>query len=366
MEQPSKEAQLLIKPVSHSCNLACSYCFYKGSSKKKEVMSAKILSAVVQSFLGLKQKLSIFSWQGGEPTLAGLDFFENVVRMQSLMGEDGQAIGNSIQTNGILLTKEWARFLSYYRFLVGLSIDGPAKIHNRYRNSKTGKGSHAKALKAAELLREWEIPFSVLVAVHKFSSAGHIYSWLREKGFDSLQFIPIVENGPGPGKMADFTMEPENYGEFLCELFDLWWPEREKVFIRDFESLVSRLSGLHSGVCVLEESCGSYLVIEADGSVYPCDFFVREDMCLGNITVKTLPELLNSTAFADFAQGKGFVPQSCEPCEWLSICACGCQKDRERAGDRRGTSYLCNSNKIFLKHSMPRLRELARYLKLID
>lgn len=360
MKNPISSIQLLIKPVSDACNLACEYCFYRGRFGSDRVMSAETLSTLVRSYMGLRQELSIFSWQGGEPTLAGLDFFREVVRLQGRHGSFGQAVGNSLQTNGILLDREWAVFLNEYRFLVGLSIDGPAKIHDRYRSHPGRGGSHAQAMKAAGLLREREVPFSILAAVHKFSDARTVYNWMRDSGFDSLQFIPIVESGPGPGRMADFTMEPEQYGEFLCELFDLWWPERAGVYIRDFESLAAGIAGSPPGMCLFEKSCGSYVIIEADGRVYPCDFFVREDMCLGGIMEASLPELLSSPAYRDFARGKEAVCGSCRSCEWLSICAGGCQKDRERGGWRLGPSYLCEGNRTFFRHAVDRLRVLAR------
>ncbi len=358
MPEPLKELQLLVKPVSSACNLSCVYCFYRGVPRrivKGGVMSRGTLEAMIGSFLGLGQETSVFSWQGGEPTLAGLDFYKEAVKLQARLGSAGQAVGNSIQTNGLLLDRAWAKFLARYRFLVGLSLDGPEAVHDRYRRNSSRGPSHAAVLAAARLLREWDIPFSILVAVHRHGRAQEVYPWLREQGFDSLQFIPIVERGGAPGPMAEFSVEPGGYGEFLCEAFDRWWPDRGRMIVRDFDSVARGLAGLDPGSCVLGSSCDSYLVVEADGQAYPCDFFVRREWRLGNVRESSLRGLSSSALALEFARGKGDLADACRACRWADLCRGGCQKDRERAGDRRGQSYLCAGLKMFYEHAVPRL-----------
>ncbi len=352
--------QALVKPVSDRCNLACGYCFYRGKShrtRRVKVMPPDVIEATVGAFMGLGRPLTVFSWQGGEPTLAGLDFFREVVRLQARLGSAGQAVGNSLQTNGLLLDRKWASFLAEYRFLAGLSLDGPREVHDAWRRSPEGGGSHAGAMRAAALLRRREIPLAVLAAVRRGTTAA-VYTWFREQGFDNLQFIPVVERGGEPGSMAAFTMAPGEYGEFLCRVFDLWWPERLDVHVREFHALAARLAGRPSGTCHLDGTCDSYLVVEADGGVYPCDFFVRGELRLGDIR-QGFPRLAAAPAAGVLPAAKARPHAACRECRWLDLCRGGCPKDRERAGDIFGLSYLCESYRIFLRHAHPRLRELA-------
>ncbi|MDO8681903.1 MAG: radical SAM protein, partial [Armatimonadota bacterium] len=223
----------LIKPVGADCNLRCTYCFYrpKGSlypETKQHIMSAEVLDRLISDVMGQRADSTVFGWQGGEPALAGLDFYKQVVELEMKYGADGQGVGNSLQTNGTLLNTEWARFLAEYKWLVGLSIDGPADLHNKYRRDKDGSPTHKQVMDVMLLLRLYEVEFNALVLVnnHNVKHPGVLYDFLRENDVSFMQFVPCIEPGVR-GKPAPYSITPEDYGDFLCELFDRWvldWP----------------------------------------------------------------------------------------------------------------------------------------------
>jgi uncharacterized protein len=351
--------QLLIKPASADCNARCDYCFYlrvgrEMYTERRNRMSDAVLERLVSSFLGLRLPLSVFSWQGGEPTLMGLPFFERVVELQKQHGKGGQLVGNALQTNGLVIDKQWARFLGEYRFLVGLSLDGPREIHERYR----GK-SHHKVMRAARLLREHHVAYSVLCCVsHANAGRGREVSrWFVENGFFALQFIPIVETDPTTGRLADFAVTGEEYGRFLCDVFDEW-AERGwgKISVRIFDAMLNRAIGAPIHFCPLGERCDSYLVVEHNGDVYPCDFFVRPELKLGNIMETDLPAFFETEKAKAFSAAKKAYGSECAACEYLDVCYGGCQKDR-LDGAR---SSLCAGYRMFFAHTADKFAELAK------
>ncbi len=366
--------QLLIKPASADCNARCEYCFYLRVGKEmytdrrnrmtRHRMAGEVLERLVSSFLELRLPLSVFSWQGGEPTLMGLPFFERVVELQKKYGKSGQLVGNALQTNGFLIDDTWARFLAEYRFLVGLSLDGPRDVHERYR----GKSFH-KVMRAARLLREHRVAFSVLCCVSPANAdrGREVYRWFIEHGFFALQFIPIVETDPATGRLADFSVTGEQYGRFLCDVFDEWakhgWG---KVSVRIFDAMLSRAVGAPIHFCPLGERCDSYLVVEHNGDVYPCDFFVRPELKLGNIMEKELPAFFNVVKAKEFSDAKKAYGDACASCEYLDMCYGGCQKDRlvrqkDRLDGKR--SWLCEGYRMFFEHTAGEFAKLSEQLR---
>lgn len=355
--------QLLIKPVSSDCNMACRYCFYRragGMYGGVRRMSHEILDLLIRRYLGLNCGQSVFSWQGGEPTLAGLDFYQAAVQSMQRHGRGGQPVTNVLQTNGLLLDDSWCRFLKQYRFLVGLSLDGPADIHDRYRR-RGEHGTHAEVMRVVSRLREHDVPFNVLSVVTSGAAARakEIYRWFREQGFLHMQFIPCIE-AEADGAPAGFSISGEEYGEFLCELFDEWLPEaRSGVSERLFDSLVRREITGRSGMCILDGACGEYMVIEHNGDAYPCDFFVDEAWRLGNVTKTPLEALMQRGRMREF-RGLRRLPEDCGTCQWAELCRGGCLKDRSRYGGRfdRPTT-LCLAYQRFFDHAMVSIRALA-------
>lgn len=351
-----KDISLLIKPAGPDCNAGCRYCFYRSADRHfgrgEHRMSTDVLGALTHKLLNLSLPVSQFSWQGGEPTLMGLDFFEQVVALQMQLGCDGQSVANTIQTNALLLDERWVGFLAKYRFLVGVSLDGPAEIHDQNR----GKGTHQSVVTAADMLKRHGVPFNILTVVSRVNEdrGAEVYRWLREQGYSYLQFIPAVETD-SHGNPLPFAPSPEGYGRFMCEVFDAWLNEDGpgKVYVRWFESLLCHLAGMPAGNCILGRRCDQYLVIEHNGDVFPCDFFVRPDMRLGNILESDLADLAESQHRRQFARAKAQIPTICRQCDYLNVCNGGCLKDRERScGNFDGPSYLCPSYRSFYSHAL--------------
>ncbi len=356
------EFQLLIKPAGADCNLRCAYCFYLRTSRMYATpgphrMSDRVLAEMIRQSLQLRRTHTLFSWQGGEPALMGLDFFRRAAGYMKQFGSGGQTVGNAFQTNGLLLDEAWADFFREHSFLVGISIDGPPALHDHYR----GHGSHRKAMAAAQMLVERGVEVNLLSVVSDRSRPRDAYDFLVARGFKFLQFIPAVELNEN-GDSAPFNVKPGSYGIFLCELFDRWlvhgYPE---INVRLFTDLVLRLRGQRGALCTFSSSCDGYLVVEHDGGVYPCDFFVTDAWRLGNLTETSLPQLAASELRRRFAAAKNAIPDECTSCRWMNLCRGGCLKDRlPRNHGMNARSALCDSYKTFFEHAVPRLRDAVR------
>lgn len=355
-----KTLQLLVKPVSADCNARCDYCFYRRTEAlypgpAPHRMSREVLEPLLREFLELRQPESVFSWQGGEPTLAGLDFFEQVVRLEQLHGRSGQVVGNALQTNGLRLDRDWAEFLARYQFLVGLSLDGPEAIHNAYRKSASGRGHFDQVMAAADLLQRAGVAFNILTVVSpaNVERAAELYRFFRQNRFDHLQFVPCLEPDPAGLGLAPFSISPQAYGRFLCELWDLWRRDGfPRVSIRDFDSCLHRRRHGKPNLCTYQSSCGHYLVIEHNGDVYPCDFFVRPESRLGRLGERPLPDFLRLPLARSFARAKTPPDPACARCPWRSHCHGGCPKDRLLAdGAPAGRSRFCPAYQAFFAHA---------------
>jgi uncharacterized protein len=356
-----KQFQLLIKPAGADCNLRCEYCFYLRAGElyadeKRHVMPDAVLEAVVGGLMGQRFPETVFAWQGGEPTLAGLDFFRKAVALQQQLGAAGQVVGNGIQTNGVLLDDEWCRFLRQYRFLVGLSIDGPEEVHNRHRINAAGRGAWDKAMAAASRMSAHGVPFNVLCVINadNVRMGADLCRWFLGQGFQYLQFIPCAEAG------SPYNVPPEEYGRFLCDTFDFWSKEAVgKVSIRDFDAmLAARVQGAPA-MCVYGGRCDQYIVVEHNGDVYPCDFFVYPEERLGNVLDAPLESFVEDERYKAFAYRKDKVA-ACRGCEWRSWCHGGCPKDRLSTGTVADPTPFCEAYKMFFRHAAPRFSALAK------
>lgn len=362
-------SNILIKPAGPDCNLACEYCFYrdKASLYPQELphrMTSAVLRSLMQQLLAQGTDQIAVAWQGGEPTLMGIEFYRQAIDFQRQFSK-GKIVGNSIQTNGILIDDRWIPFLKKNNFLVGLSLDGPQHIHDYYRKDCGGKGSWKKVSATALRLLQNGVAVNALTAVNAYSVhfADEIYNYLKSLGFRYLQFIPIVEFSGQGADIKPFSVAPRDYGEFLKRLFDRWMDDFQNsqptISVRYFESLFFRFVGLQPPDCTLMEHCGPYLVVEHNGDVYACDFFVETDWKLGNILENRLIDLLNSDRQESFGNCKLDLPQRCRRCRWLEFCFGGCLKDRIGFNQTGGLNYFCESVMTFLEYADERFRSLA-------
>lgn len=359
---------LLVKPAGPDCNLDCSYCFYVqhgAAAQDAHRMSDPVLEEMIRQALSGREPHVSFVWQGGEPTLMGLPFYERVVALQQKYGR-GKSVSNALQTNGLLLNSEWAAFLREYHFLVGLSIDGPEHVHDRYRRARGGQGSWQDVMDAARLLFAHGVEVNAIAVVtdHAAHYPEEIYAFHRSAGFGHMQYIPCVETDPhDPARAADFSVSAAAYGEFLIRMFDRWRTDfvqgNATTSIRWFDSVFHAYVGLDAPECTLMQTCGVYLVVESNGDVYACDFFVRPEWRLGNLSTAPMRDMLNGATQARFGQWKADLPAACRSCPWLRMCRGGCTKDRIRDVRDEGVSHFCMSYKMFFEHADAPLRQLA-------
>ncbi|WP_261193296.1 anaerobic sulfatase maturase [Pseudoruegeria sp. SHC-113] len=381
----------MTKPMGPRCNIDCKYCYYLEKeglypSEKKFRMSEDMLEHYVRALIETSRKAGMkevaFAWQGGEPTLLGLPFFERAVELQRTHCPDGIQISNSIQTNGILLDDDWARFLARENFLVGLSVDGPKSVHDRYRVDRQGRPTFDKVMQGGEILRRHRVEFNILCTVHR-GNAGKgktVYRFLRELGSPHIQFIPIVERAGSHGGLAaapqidaahaneitTWSVSPRAYGKFLCDIFDIWYRQDiGRVFVQFFETQIGLWSGGLASLCVFAETCGNALAMEHNGDLYACDHFVYPEYKLGNIGKAPMDELVWSERAKAFgAAKKETLTTQCQTCKFRFACNGGCPKHRLIASKdgEAGHNYFCESYTMFFHHAGGRLRSIARAL----
>lgn len=362
---------LLVKPASADCNLRCPYCFYLDrSSLYPETtvhrMSDSVLDRMIASYMSTDQPAYSFGWQGGEPTLMGTDFFRRVTDLQQKYGRRGSTVSNGLQTNATLVTDDLAAHLAGFRFLVGVSLDGPADIHDRYRVTAAGTGTHARVMQSIETLLRHQVEFNTLTLVTQANVARgrEVYEWLVGRNFLHHQYIPCVELDR-QGRSAHFAIDAETWGGFLCDLFDAWYPtDTRRVSIRLFDSLLHKMVDDSVVVCHLGRDCRQYFVVEYNGDIYPCDFFVTPELRLGNVFDTTWEQALESETYRRFGARKSEWNVRCDDCRWLHICAGDCMKHRFGAPtDPRLLSHLCAGWRKFFTHTYDRFEGLAAAIR---
>lgn len=365
-----KPFSLLIKPASADCNLRCQYCFYIDHLKLVENqprMSEDILESMIAGYMQTNQNNNYaFGWQGGEPTLMGLKFFKRVVELQTKYAPPNAVISNGLQTNATLITNDMAEFFAEYRFLIGVSLDGPEYLHDFYRKSIGLKGTHSQVLRGINHLRNHNVEFNILSLVNNktVKRANEIYHYLKNQGFYYQQYIPCVEFDE-QGNLKPFSINGEDWGDFLCDLFDEWIKkDTNKISIRLFDSIINYLVLGSYSVCYMDNNCCQYFVVEYDGSIYPCDFFVRKDLILGNVKTHAWNYLLKSETYHSFGNKKAEFNKSCKLCPFLTFCHGDCQKHRYNiANSSRTLSSLCKGWKRFYVNTLPRFETLANQIK---
>ncbi|MEI6085737.1 MAG: anaerobic sulfatase maturase [Verrucomicrobiota bacterium] len=392
----------MIKPVGSLCNLDCTYCYYLHKDgllhqPDRPHISDEILEEHIRQYIEAQTgEEVVFSWQGGEPTLLGVDFFRKVVALEAKYRKPGQLIQNDLQTNGTLLDAEWAKFLKQHDFLVGLSCDGPEHLHDHYRVTKGGQPTHAKVVAAARLLKKFGVPFNALCVVNRLN-AKHpldVYRFLtRELGVRRVQFISCIEPkvfrnvapqkwdpatipivgtpqtkpGTADSVVTDWSVDPDEWGTFLCKVWDFWYQrDYGKVHVDMFETAVAQTMGMPSQRCVTAEFCGKGLVVEHNGDVFSCDHYVYPEYRIGNIRETHWGVLAYGEAAKKFGFAKrDSLPQYCRQCEYLTLCWGECPKNRlVRTPDGAvGLNYLCPGLKQFYAHIQRDLPEILRRVK---
>ena len=357
--------QVLVKPSGADCNLRCQYCFYSEKAdlypNQQRRMTPQVLELLVKQVMDIDANAKSFCWQGGEPALMGLDFYRNAIQLQHRCKTGNQQVNNVLQTNGTLLDKDWADFLKANNVLVGISIDGPAKIHDEYRKRADGKGSHQQVIKGLKCLQRRKVECNALTLVNNVNckQPEHIYDYIKGLGFKFHQYIECIEYEDDKITPKPFSLKPGQWGEFLCRIFDAWYPKDvTKVSIRLFDSIISRLATGSATFCPMQHNCQQYLVVEHNGDVYPCDFHVLPQYRLGNITETHLNDMLENPIYVDFGKKKSAVLADCALCRYEPLCQGDCPKHRE-FGPRPGRSLLCEDWKIFYNHTIERFDALA-------
>jgi uncharacterized protein len=384
----------MTKPIGSRCNLDCSYCFYLEKEKLYPDtggmrMKPEVLAAYIRDYIAAQPGPVVhFAWQGGEPTLLGVEFFRNVIALQERYSQ-GRTVENAFQTNGVLLDDAWGEFLSRHRFLVGLSVDGPARLHDAYRVDKGGQPTFDRVMAGLQLLRKHGVEFNTLTTVHRKNSphALEVYRFLREAGSGYLQFIPIVERNAPPtttdglwlapppdhadaaaldAQVTPWSVRPAEFGQFLITIFDEW-VKRDvgRVYVQQFDAALANWAGEPAGVCVFAENCGRAVAVEHNGDVYSCDHYVYPRYKLGNLLDTSLAALVDSPRQQDFGRAKSAtLPRYCRECPVRFACHGECPKHRflRTSDGEPGLNYLCAGYKKFFTHIDSPMRTMAALL----
>jgi uncharacterized protein len=386
---------VVAKPMGPVCNLACAYCFYL---EKRALFGAgedfrmpdEVLATFIRCYVETQPTPVVeFVWQGGEPSLRGLDFFQRVVELQRPFA-GRKTITNSLQTNGTLLDDEWCRFLKQHNFMVGISLDGPREIHDRYRRDRSGKGTFAAVLRGLRLLRKHGVEYNIMASVARDTARQplDVYRFFRDEGVEFIQFAPIVERLPdasavehrlshaGPAKLTrkepytevtPCSVVPEDYGNFLIAVYEEWVrKDVGKVFVMNFEWALNAWIGNPSPVCVHARQCGRSVVLEHNGDLFACDHYVYPEYRLGNILTGDLARMVETSARSGVGASKeSALPAWCGKCEVLAACRGGCPKHRflETCQGEAGLQYLCAGYRKFFRHIRKYLRVMTTLLE---
>lgn len=374
----SSPLYLLVKPAGSRCNLACKYCYYLEKSKlyadsPQEVMSDELLEKFIHDYIAAQTMPQVlFTWHGGETLMRPLSFYKRVVELQKKHA-NGHTIDNCIQTNGTLLTDEWCEFFRRENWLVGVSIDGPQEFHDEYRRNKGGRPSFQQVMRGIRLLNKHGVEWNALAVVNDFNADYPLdfYHFFKEIGCHYIQFTPIVErlqshedgrtlasvNEEGTGGLMEFSVTPEQWGNFLCTIFDEWvHNDVGEYFIQIFDSTLANWMGQQPGICTLTPTCGHAGVIEWNGDVFSCDHFVFPEYKLGNIHTSSLIDMMYSPRQKAFGQAKrNALPRQCRECSYLFACNGECPKNRfaHTADGEPGLNYLCKGYHQFFEHVAP-------------
>lgn len=362
---------LLIKPASSLCNMNCKYCFYSDVSSNREfasygIMSRQTAENLIKSAFEYASGHVGFAFQGGEPTLAGLDFYRFFVDTVQKYKKSAINVSYSIQTNGYAINEEWAEFFAQNNFLVGLSVDGFRQVHDELRLDRNGKGTYDKVMRSAEIMKSKGVDVNVLCVVNNFVARYPKKVYEALKGFGYVQFIPCIDDFSG--NKQPYSLSIERYTDFLNDTFDLYYRDimaNNYVSVRNFDNYVKIILGGRPESCAMNGFCTCYCVVEADGGVYPCDFYVLDEWRLGNINNDKLFDMINSAVAKKFVDVSRIVNDECKKCNYYKLCRGGCRRDREPfVGEVPSLNKYCKAYKAFFDKNTDRLIKIARMLSI--
>jgi uncharacterized protein len=362
----------MCKPVCGTCNLDCKYCYYTMKPRelypdvKKFQMAEEVLARYARQYLEANPLRCEFGWQGGEPLLAGKPFFRKAIEFQKEFGGGGQVVTNGLQTNGTLLDDEWCEFLHANKFLVGVSLDGPAQVHDVFRRDRAGNPTWHRAWHGVELLAKHGVEYNVLVTLNSANAphAGNIYRYFVNRGIRYLQFIQILERKAGTDEPTDFSCTPEQLGRWMLDIFEQW-SSRDvgRVSVRFIDDALHALLYGRASTCVHSQRCAAAYIMEWNGDLYACDHFVYRQWRIGNIMETPLADLVTSPRVEEFAALKTDLPAACRNCEYLRMCWGGCPKHHRPIGtDPNRYNHFCAGYKFFFSHALPELTRIAGYV----
>ncbi len=362
---------LLIKPASGNCNLRCKYCFYRSIAESREtesygMMDIETLEVIVKSAFQYAEHICTFAFQGGEPTLVGLNFFEKLIEFEKLYNRKKIKVNNVLQTNGIVINNEWANFFALNNFLVGISLDGHKEIHDANRVDIKNKSSFMRVMRTVRLFDKHKVEYNILSVVSACVARhiNKIYNFFKKNNFRYLQFIPCLDPLSEKPGAHNYSLTPERYTEFLKNLFDLWYNDLmagKMISIRNFDNYIDIFMGYRPEACGMTGECQCQFVIEGDGGVYPCDFYVIDKWYLGNIKELGLSELRNCDITKHFIELSQYVDPKCNDCRWSNLCRGGCRRTREPfEGSNLVLNYFCPSYLEFFDYTTERMQQLAR------
>ncbi|MEF9997743.1 MAG: anaerobic sulfatase maturase [Lachnospiraceae bacterium] len=365
---------ILIKPASGMCDLNCDYCFYCDLMEKRKqgnygFMTDDTLEQVISKTLAYADGECSIAFQGGEPTLIGLPFFRKVIDLQKRYNKKQVIIHNSIQTNGNTITDEWCEFFVENKFLVGLSIDGVKHTHDAFRKTKSKEGSYQNVMTTVALLKKYGVEYNVLTVVNRKTAPAikKIYQNYAKKEFHYQQYIACLDPMYVERGKQEYSLTPEMYGEFLKELFDLWYLDYKLgkyPYIRQFENYIGILLGCESEACEQRGRCSIQNVVEADGSVYPCDFYVMDQYKIGNLNKNTFHEIYHNQNAIHFIQEREQDNYKCEKCKYYRLCKGGCRRQKIQTSELDGVeNYFCKSYQMFFSHCLDRMQEIANEIQ---
>lgn len=386
---------VVAKPIGPACNLDCAYCFYLEKQSLYGLgedfrMADEVLGTFIRSYIETQPTPVVeFVWQGGEPTLLGLDFFRRVVELQQPFAPV-KTIKNALQTNGTLLNEDWCRFLKQHNFMVGISLDGPREIHDRYRRDRQGRGSFDAVMRGLKLLQTYGVEYNVMASVARETARQplEVYRFFKEQGVEFIQFVPVIERQPGVSEqelglqlagpatldreeantaVTPWTVLPEEYGDFLIAIYEEWVrKDVGQTFVMNFEWALNAWLGEPSPVCIHARQCGRSLVIEHNGDLFACDHYVYPQFKLGNILGDDLSAMVEKSLQNSFGEHKeSALPRWCRECEVLAACQGGCPKHRfaQSHYGEPGLHYVCAGYKKFFRHIRKYLRAMTTLLE---
>ncbi len=362
---------IMIKPASSLCNLRCKYCFYFDTADNREVesygiMKEETLENVIKEAVDFAEGHLTVAFQGGEPTLAGLDFYKKYIEIQKKYKKPGLEVHNALQTNGFVIDDEWAKFFKENNFLIGVSLDGTKECHDAFRVDNKDKGSFKRVMEGIESMKKYKVDFNILCVVNSVTAKKiqSVYNFYKKNQFEYLQFIPCLQPFNHEGDKMPFTLSAKDWGTFLCNLFDIWYRDftnGNPVHIRQFENYIEMILGYPPESCGMSGICSWQNIVEADGSCYPCDFYVLDKYKLGNFNENNFNQINEKRKELKFVENSSKIHEKCLKCRHVNICRGGCKRYCEpfTEDDSRDLNILCEGYMKFFDHSYERLRGLA-------